>query len=295
MLRPGEVVRRLLFLVRRRRFESDLAREMAFHLEMQAADNHADGMEEDEARHAARRQFGNATRLHEMSREAWGWTWLDRLGQDLRFAVRACHRNPVFTTVTIAILAVAIAGNTVIFSLANALVLNPFPYPEADRLVTVESAFERGDWQTTVSIGSFFAWQQAREFEALAAYGWSRPNVSADGLPGFEGPERMVAGRATASFLRVLRVAPAVGRYFTAEEDRPDGAAVLLLGYGLWQRRFGGRADVLGRSLVLDGPAPMPSWFPGPRTSRRRTSPAWSTCSPSTGSRRCWSPPALPA
>ncbi|MGE5359131.1 MAG: ABC transporter permease [Bacteroidales bacterium] len=193
--------------------------------------------------------------LAKRRREQWGWTWLDRLGQDVRYALRTVRRNPVFSATIVAVLALGIGGNTAIFSLSNALVLNPFPYPHSDRLVTIESRLGAGDW-TTAPIGSFFAWQErSRAFDALAAYGWSRSNVAGDAAAGVDIPERLVGGRASASFLRVLGVAPALGRFFTADEDRPDEAPVVLLGYDLWQRRFAGRKDAVGRHLTLNGRA----------------------------------------
>jgi putative ABC transport system permease protein len=252
MQRLGELGRRLLFLLRRDRFDRDLAREIAGHLEMQAEEHREGGMNDVEARQAASRQFGNATLLRESSRDAWGWAWLDRLGQDLRYALRTCRRNPAFAAITVAVLALGIGGNTAIFSLANALVINPFPYPESDRLVTVESRLEGGEW-TTGPVGIFFAFrEQATLFDAVAAFGWDRSNVAGEGLPGLDAPQRLIGGRGSASFLRVLGVAPVLGRFFNTDEDRPNGPPVVVLGYSMWQR-FGGRPDILGHTLTLNG------------------------------------------
>jgi predicted permease len=272
MQRLAESGRRLLFLFRRRGFERDLEREVAFHLEMKAQENAADGMDDGPASSAARRQFGNQLSIREASSDIWGWGWFDRLGQDIRHAIRTCRHNPVFTTVTIAVLALGIGGNTAIFSLANALVLNPFPYPEPDRLVVVQTRLGSEAWHDSGHVASLFAWQErSTAFDAVAAYGWSRSNVTGESLPGFDGPERMVGGRASASFLRVLQVRPALGRFFTPDEDRPDGPPVIVLGYGLWQRSYGGRRDVLGKTLRLNGRARtivgvMPRHLPLPGT-----------------------------
>jgi putative ABC transport system permease protein len=253
MARLAELGRRLLVLIRRDGFDRDLAREMALHMEMQAEDNRASGMGDAEARAAASRQFGNAMLLREVSREVWGGAWLDRLGQDVRYALRGYRRGPAFAAITVLVLALGIGGNTAIFSLANALVLNPFPYPESRRLVAFESRVDGGTWNSPIPVGPLFAWQEeATAFDAVAAYGWGKSNVTGGGLPGFDVPQRMTGGRATASFLRVLGVAPVVGRFFTADEDRPDGPPVVVLGHGLWQRRFGGQPDIVGRTLTLD-------------------------------------------
>jgi predicted permease len=192
------------------------------------------------------------------------------LGQDVRQAVRVWRRSPAFAAVATAVIALGIGGGTTIFSVANALVLNPFPYPDAGRLVAVDLRYGGGPWFTTVATGSFMAWRDRNTvFDAITAYGWGRPNVTGHALPDFEGPQRLIAGHATSSFLRVLDVRPALGRYFSADEDRPGSLPVVVLGYGFWQRQFAGRPDVLGRTLGINGRAHtivgvMPPYLPLP-------------------------------
>lgn len=255
-MRVNVVWRRLSMLARRDRLDEDLRREMQVHLEMLAEARREEGEAERQAIDAARRDFGNELALREACRDTWGWASLDRLSQDVRHAVRALARDRRFTTIAVLVLALGLGGNTTVFSLVNALLLNPFPYPDAERLVEIESRSRNGEWSSTVRVADFGNWSQhATAYEALAAYGYSRANLSGQSLPGFDGPERIVTGTATHAFLRVLGVAPALGRFFTTEEDAPGGPPVVVLSHGAWMRRFGGRRNVLGESVTLDGAA----------------------------------------
>lgn len=249
-----ELARRVRMLVRRDRFDRDLEREMRLHLEMQAEENRDAGMTERDAIDAARRRFGNTTLLREASRDVWGWASLERLVQDVRHAARSLGRDRLFTSVAILVLALGIGGNATVFSLVNGLILNPFPYPHADRLVEILSQRKSDTAFATVHLPDFAFWRdQGTSFDAMGTYGWVRSSLTGQSVPGFEGPERILTGTATEAFLRVLGVQPALGRFFTTDEDRPGGSPVAVLSYGAWIRRFGGRRDVLGQTLTLDG------------------------------------------
>jgi len=192
--------------------------------------------------------------IRELARRIWVLARRDRLLQDVRHAGRALRKDRRFTAVAVLILALGIGGNTTVFSLVNALLLNPFPYPHAERLVEIVAGTDNRSWSSTVRVADFAYWrQQATAYEAMAAYGYSRSNLTGQSAPGFDGPERIVTGTATDSFLRVLGVAPSLGRFFTAAEDRPGGPPAVVLSYGAWNRRFGGRRNVLGETLKLDG------------------------------------------
>jgi putative ABC transport system permease protein len=170
--------------------------------------------------------------------------------QDLRYGMRMLLRAPGFAAVAIATLALGIGANTAIFSVVNALLIRPLPYPHADRVVMVyQDLRARGgpahEWATP---GNVADWKQSRIFESVAAMqGW-RPTLTGAGEP-----EPLVGEMVTRDYFDVLGVAPALGRAFNAEEDLPNAPRVVVLGHAFWQRRFGGDPGVIGKSLILGG------------------------------------------
>jgi predicted permease len=270
MERMGELWRRFLFLLHGSRFNHEMEEEMSFHLESKAEENRESGMSADEARYAARRRFGNAVLLKERSREEWGWGALDHVTQDLKFAVRALSRNPAFSLIVVLTLAFGIGVNTAIFSAVNALLLNPYPFPEADRIVSVEARHISGKNSNT-GYQDFLDWQQQNTvFESMAITPWTGDYT----LTGQGEPQRIIGGATTPGFLRVLGIQPVLGRFFTAEEDRPGAPGVAVLTYSAWRQRFGGDPAVVGRDLTLDGQSfvvlgvlPNGFAFPGIETS----------------------------
>lgn len=177
---------------------------------------------------------------------------IDDLFRDVRYAMRSLLRQPGFTAIAVVTLALGIGANTAIFSVVHGVLLQPLPYPDSARLVSlrqsnVATAPAQPDAQ--IAPGNFLEWQrQNTSFESLAAYRTVSYNVTGDG-----NPERMLAGRVSVGLFKLLGVQPLVGRDFAAEEDRPAREKVVIISYGLWLRRFGGGADALGRSLKLDG------------------------------------------
>ena len=166
--------------------------------------------------------------------------------------MRALLRRPAFTAIAVITLALGIGANTAIFSVVHGVLLQPLPYPESDRLV----ALRQSNVTTTpaqpdaqIAPGNFLEWQrQNTSFTDLAAYRTVSYNLTGDG-----NPERLLAGRVSVGLFKLLGAQPLWGRDFLAEEDQPGREKVVIISQGLWQRRFGGWGDVLGKSLKLDG------------------------------------------
>jgi putative ABC transport system permease protein len=168
--------------------------------------------------------------------------------RDLRLAVRAFRRQPLYAVVAILTLAIAVAGVTAIFSILNTVLLRPLPYPDPDRLALIRDAWLPRFPEFSVSPGRFFEWQaRTRVFDAIAA---SRNDTV--NLTGHGDPRRVPAASVSAGFFAVGGVAPAMGRVFTADEDGPGATRVVVISDGLWRSLFAARADVLGQTLMLN-------------------------------------------
>jgi predicted permease len=188
-------------------------------------------------------------------------------GSDLHYAWRSLTHQRFASGLVIAMLALGIGANVAVFTLINGLFLRPFPFPEADRLVYINETAPRWNLEMTgITYADFAEWQKGQQaFEAIAAWANRSFNVA-----GESGADRIDGAAVTADFARVLGIEPLLGRMFTAEEDRPNGPLVTLIGEALWRERFGGRADVLGQTLRLNarqftiiGVLPRAAQFPG--------------------------------
>ena len=168
----------------------------------------------------------------------------------LRYAVRQLAATPGFTAVAILIVAIGIGASTAMFSTVHAVVLKPLSLPEPDRLVTVyETNLERNVPFFSVSVPNYVDFKaRATSFAAMAAVTWRAMNLTGRGEP-----QLIQVRTVTANFLDTLGVRMAQGRDFTADEDRPNGPKVAIISDGFWRRHFGGRPDVVGRTLQLDG------------------------------------------
>ncbi len=243
--------RRLVFHLRRDRFDRELDEEVQFHLEMKARELEDEGMSPDEARLAARRQFGNVTAVAERSASVWSLGWLESTARDVRFAARSMRKAPVFTVAAVLTLAIGIGLNTAAFSAVRAVLLRPLPFPDADRLVNVisENGAKASD-SFSVSPADFKDFRaSARSFEGIAAYSGG-PLTIDDG----DSVETIGATRVSDDFFSVLGARPALGRDFSPEEFAA-GSPSVLLSHRFWQRRFGGDPSVVGSTiLTTDGP-----------------------------------------
>src|SRR5215471_5985158 len=188
---------------------------------------------------------------------------MNGLWQDLKYAFRSLRQAPGFTAVAVIALALGIGANTALFSVVYAVLLRPLPYPDAGRLVAVwENHAKRGgperEWTNPAA---FYAWRdRSHAFEAMFALNDWGPTLTGEGEP-----ERLPGARVTQGIFDTLRLAPERGRAFTPAEDQPDGERVVLVSHGLWVRRFGGRADLVGKSIQLNGnPYVVVGILPGP-------------------------------
>jgi putative ABC transport system permease protein len=171
--------------------------------------------------------------------------------QDLRYAVRLFRKSPGFAAVAVVTLALGIGANTAIFSVVNALLLRPLPYPDANRLVMVwqDMSSSGGPAKEYATPGNFLDWKTlGTMFERVTAMGGWQPTLSGAGEP-----EPLLGEQVSHEYFSVLGVPPALGRAFTPREDVPGAPRVVILSHGLWQRRFGGDRAVVGRSITLGG------------------------------------------
>ena len=174
---------------------------------------------------------------------------IDRLLQDVRYTLRSCVRSPGFSLLAILTMAIGIGANTAIFSVVNAALLRPLPFAQPDALVLVSQV----NRQTKASFGNatpanFLDWRaRNRSFAGMAALRGESYVLSTG-----DRPERVGGAMVNANFFDVLGVNPALGRRFEASDEGPGAARVAILGAGLWKRRFGGRADIVGRTIRLN-------------------------------------------
>jgi len=240
-------LRKLGLLLGRGRFRRELDEEMAFHRAEAEKELMASGMAPDEARAAARRQFGNATRLREQSHEMVGFRW-ETVMQDLRFCLRQMRKSPGFALTAVLILTLGIAASVAIFAFVDAALIKPLPYQDSPRLEVLFESIPLGP-RFHLSYPDYLDWKRMNKtFSALdvfAPYGFMQKTEQ--GLKPADG------AHVSAGFFRTLGVKPALGRDFYDGEDAAGPARTLLLSYGAWQKRYGGRADVLGQSVTLDG------------------------------------------
>jgi predicted permease len=228
-----ELWRRLDFLIHRDRFESDLEEEMRFHLEMKA-------QKSGEAQ-AALRQFGNPGILKEESRAMWGWTWLERLCQDLRYARRQLAATPAFTAVAVLSLALGIGANTAIFGLIDHVMLRLLPVRHPEELLVI---------RRTISYPRFEEIRRRNGVFSSLFGVHLMPDMEVKGLGAATG--ELVSG----NYFETLGVRAALGRTLLPEDDAaPESSPVAVISYGYWKRVFGGSTDVLGRKIQVKASA----------------------------------------
>jgi predicted permease len=249
MTRLRRIARRLRHLFRRQQTEAEMAEEMRFHFDQRTADYAADGLPDEEARFAAQRKFGNVGSLQERARETWGWGWLERALKDFRLALRQLVRSPGFTLLAILTLALGIGANTAMFSVLNGVLLKPLPYPDLAHLDGIYRTTAQSP-AGSVSPADFRDLQREMGgYGEIAAYAYANMSLSEPGQPA-EMPRSLLV---TPNLFSTLGTRLQLGRDFQPREGVAGNDRVLILSQRYWQNRFGGRADIIGRTVRVNG------------------------------------------
>ena len=228
----------------------EIDEELRFHIDMRTEENIRKGMSPDEARKLAETQFGRVTRIQELGYSVRGGGLMETLWQDLRYAIRMLRHDAPFTVVAVLTLALGIGMNTAIFSIVNAVLLQPLPFANADALVTIYNT-SGGESKFPLSPITFLNLKRNNsvftDVAALSNKGW------AANLTGRGDAERLQGFQVSANLFSLLGVAPQHGRAFVEDEDRPGGNRVVVLSNELWQRRFASDPRIFQQTITLNG------------------------------------------
>jgi predicted permease len=232
----------------RKRMLRNLDRDFEEHIRRETEDNIDHGMNPEDARYAALRKFGNVTRIREDTRDIWSFAWLEQLAQDFRYAWRTLRRNPGFAATAILSLALGIGVNTAVFSVINMVLLQPLPYPDADRIVAFSDGITAAHperFQPGVQSGDLAEWRaRAQSFDRMAGYSYRDSTL------------------ASANAANMLRVAPVVGDFWAITGaratlgrlfDSNQPSSSIVLSHALFERQFHADAQVIGKTVLLDG------------------------------------------
>ncbi len=261
------VVRRILSRLRRGRFDAELADDIRQHITLRTQALIDDGMDPREAAYEARRMFGNATAIREETRDMWGYRWLDTLLQDIRFGARLLRRSPVFTIAAVGSLAIGIGSAAAVFSLADTLLFKTLPVREPQQLALfrwssgpdlsfVESLNGYGEQTDTRSSSTSFSYVTFRAMQDQLApraevFGFAdiyRANATIEGQP-----DAVFGQVVSGNYFDVLGMAPSAGRLLNAADDRTDATPAAVISHALWQRRFAGARDTIGKTITING------------------------------------------
>ncbi len=259
----GEFLRRIRYLLNRRRYDAELASDMEFHREMVAR--------------AGRKNFGNTLKIEQAAREAWGWSWLDDLLHDLRYAWRGLVRSWGFSSTAILTMALGIGATTAVFSVIDATLLHPLPFPDAQQLVRLEDdlpGLRAND--VGISLPEFWDLEHSGIFQYVSLIGGGSVN-----LTGSARPTRIQFEPVTPAYFALLGVKPELGRTFDPNDRTPGFTLEVVISDALWRNSFSQDPGILGRSLRLDNDTyrvvgVMPPGFHDPgRTSAERNTDLW--------------------
>jgi predicted permease len=234
---------------RQKRMLEGLDEDIQDHIARETQDNIERGMSPEEARYMAMRKFGNVTRVKEETREVWIAVWLEQLMEDVRFGLRMLRKNPGFTAVAVLTLALGIGANTALFSVVNAVLIQPLPFENASRLVWSWGKCKLCA-QAAVSPSDFIDYRaQNHSFEY---YGAMAGGDSLFNLAGNDKPIQVKGSMVTAGFFDALGVQLRYGRAFELSDEKTTDSLVVILSRHLWQERFGSDPNVIGKSVTLD-------------------------------------------
>ena len=242
----------------RKRVEQEVDEEIAFHLAMRAERLRSRGMNDDDARAAAERRFGDVSNVRNelvaidttLGRRRSATDYLEDIVNDLVFALRGLRRAPGFAIAALLTLALGIGSATAIFSVAYGVLLRPLPYPDADRImeISIDLSGAKAPFASLSAPEYMDLSQGTRSFAGVGSFTPRSRTLGGDG-----NPERVPGASATASLLTVLGARPVLGRLYTPEEDAPGAALVMLISHDLWRRRYGGDPSIVGKPVMVDG------------------------------------------
>src|SRR5262245_40697025 len=234
-------------MLRKRRLNDEIQRELSFHIQERIDELIASGLTAEEARSKARRQFGNYDLYRERTRDMNVHGLIESIAQDLVICVRGLLRAPILALTIVVTVGLGIGATTVIFSAVHAALLRPLPYSDANRLVRIYTDAPPNKFP--FSVADFMALQSEQtQFERIAGYA-TRPMAFSDGNVA----ERLNGRIVSWTYFGLLGIRPAIGRDFTEEDGRPGSPRMVIVSDGFWQRRLGGRLDAIGKAVRLDG------------------------------------------
>ncbi len=228
----------------------EIREECQFHIDMRTEENIRRGLAPEDARREAEAMFGPQLRIKEMGYEVRGGGWLESVGQDLRYGLRTLWKKPGFTLTAVLTLALGIGANTAIFSVVDAVLLRPLPYPDAARIVELREVSAKGGRMPVAEPNYADVRARNHSLEAIAEYSGGTASTMMTTILGGSEPVRAPVYAVSSEFFRVLGVAPIVGRAFLPAELKA-GTPVAIVSYGFWQRQLGGKTDLAGTTLRI--------------------------------------------
>jgi putative ABC transport system permease protein len=233
---------------KRERMMKDLEEDIREHIETETQDNIARGMPPEEAHYAAIRKFGNVMRVEEDTRDVWSFVWLEQFWQDIGYAFRMLRKSRGFTAVAVLTLALAIGATTAIFSVVYGVLLQPLPYTDSHRIMSIFEVNSSGTWSRVADPNFDDFRDQSRSFQSIAKYHADIASVS-----GASEPTRTTVAAVSPGFLKVLGVQPIFGRDFGAGDAKKGAGPTVLVSYGYWRQYLGSSRDLAQSHLKIDG------------------------------------------